>query len=178
MSEAEAPEPQETHGRPVGLVVLLVIVVVGIAAILWGRLIINPDPEVFFFEAGPVASFTVGEPQWFPSVRLFVIALDDDGARKMVLALDAIAPGTGCTIKLDPDDERGTARNPLERSGSYSDPCSRAVWYLSGDALAGTSSPLRTFRITRPLPEDEQGRPLIEVEVIGRPDPSESDTAP
>ena len=173
---SEGAELQETHGRPLGVVVLLAIVVVGIAAILWGRLVINPEPEVFLFDAGPLESFEVGEPRFFPSVRIYVIALDDDGSRKMMRAIDAIAPGTGCTAELRPDDEAGRAHNPLGKPGVYRDNCSRSAWALGGAAIAGTSSPLRTFRITRPLPEDEQGRLLIEVEVIGRPDPSESDT--
>lgn len=174
---SEEPEPQPPPGRPVGLIVLLAIVVLGIAAILWGRLVINPDPEVFLFDAGPAESFEVGEPHFFPSVRLYVIALDDDGSNRMIVALDAIARGTGCTVALDPEDPRGTTRNPLGRAGTYSDPCSRGVWALDGSAIDGASRPLRSFRITRPQPTDAQGLPLIEVEVIGRPDPSATEVS-
>ena len=106
-----------------------------------------------------------------------MIALDDDGSRKELRALDARAPATGCTIELDPDDPRGEVRNPLGRPGSFSDTCSQAVWYLTGDALDRTSAPLRTFRITQPPPEDARGRRIVEVEVIGRADPLATETA-
>lgn len=176
MSGAQATLPP--RGRPFGMIALLVIVAVGVAAILWGRFVINPQPEVFLFDAGPAERYEVGDPVYFPEVRLFVIALDDDGERKQVRALDAIARGTGCTIDLRPDDPRGTAYNPGGRSGVYIDPCSGGVWGLGGDAISGTTSPMRTFRITRPQPVDAQNRPLIEVEVIGRPDPSEAEATP
>jgi hypothetical protein len=84
------------------MIALLVIVALGVAAILWGRFIINPQPEVFLFDAGPAEQFQVGDPVWFPEARIFVIAVDDDGERKMIRALDAIARGTGCTIELHP----------------------------------------------------------------------------
>ena len=164
---AEAPP----RGRPIGMVALLAIVAAGIAAIFWGRLVVNPQPQVFLFDAGPAAGYAVGEPRWFPGARIFVIALDDDGSRKRIRALDAIARGTGCTVELRPGDPRGASSNPRGRAGVYADPCSGGVWALDGAAIAGSSSPLRTFRVTRPQPEDAQGRPLIEVEVIGRPDP-------
>ena len=179
MSEEQAArEPQALPpNRPFGMIALLVIVAVGVAAILWGRFIINPQPEVFLFDAGPAERFQVGDPVWFPEARIFVIAVDDDGERKMIRALDAIARGTGCTIELHADDPRGAARNPRGRNGVYTDPCSTAVWALSGDAIAGTASPMRTFRITRPQPVDAQDRPLIEVEVIGRPEPGATEEA-
>ncbi len=180
MSEEQAaPEPGSLPpNRPFGMIALIVIVIVGVAAILWGRFVINPQPEVFLFDAGPAEQFQVGEPVWFPEVRIFVIAVDDDGERKLIRALDAIARGTGCTIELRPDDPRGAARNPLGRDGVYTDPCSAGVWALGGEAIDGTASPLRTFRITRPQPVDAQDRPLIEVEVIGRPEPTATETAP
>ncbi|MCY4375335.1 MAG: hypothetical protein OXC31_16360, partial [Spirochaetaceae bacterium] len=89
-------------GRPFGMIALLVIVAVGAAAILWGRFVINPQPQVFLFDAGAAEHFAVGDPVWFPEVRIFVIAIDDDGERRMIRALDAIARGTGCTIELRP----------------------------------------------------------------------------
>ena len=173
MSE-EAARP---GSRPVGLIVLAVIVALGIAAIFWGRFVIDPDPQVFLFDAGPIADYQVGELRSFPEANIHVIALDDDGSRKELRALDARAPATGCTIELDPDDPRGEVRNPLGRPGSFSDTCSQAVWYLTGDALDRTSAPLRTFRITQPPPEDARGLRIVEVEVIGRADPLATETA-
>jgi hypothetical protein len=164
------------QGRPVGMVILIAIVIVGIAAIFWGRVVMNPQPEVFLFNAGPTKVFDVGEPRFFPSVRIYVIALDDDGANKIIRALDAIARGTGCTIALDPEDIRGAIHNPLSRNGTYKDPCSGGVWALNGIAITGTSAPLRTFLITRPQPTDTEGHPLIEIEVIGRPNPSATES--
>lgn len=165
-----------TPGRPIGMFILIAIVIVGIAAIFWGRLVMNPQPEVFLFNAGPTKIFKVGEPHFFPSARIYVIALDDDGAKKKVRALDAIARGTGCTVALDHEDLRGAIHNPLSRNGTYKDPCSGGVWALNGTAITGTSSPLRTFRITRPQPTATNGDPLIEIEVIGRPNPSATES--
>lgn len=164
MSQAPA-----RRGWPLGLVALLVVVVAGIGAVFYGAAN-RPDFEVFLFDAGPIEDYDVGEPRYFPQARIFVIALDEVEGAKNLRALDAIAPiGTGCVVELDLEDPRGSARNPRGIPGVLTDTCSQGVWYLTGDALERTSEPLRTFHITQPPPEGEDGRRIVEVEVIGRP---------
>ena len=63
MSGQQAAEARPP-GRPVGMIALIAIVVLGAGAILWGRFVVNPQPEVFLFDAGPAERFAVGEPVW------------------------------------------------------------------------------------------------------------------
>jgi hypothetical protein len=161
------------RGWPLGLVALVIVFVVAIGAVFYGAAN-RPDFDVFFLDAGPIEDYEVGEPRFFPQARIYVVALDEAEGAKNLRALDAIAPiGTGCVVELDPDDPRGAERNPLGRPGVLNDSCSQAVWYLTGDALERTSRPLRTFHITQPPPENEDGRRIVEVEVIGRPNLAE-----
>ena len=111
--------------------------------------------------------------RYFEEVNIYVVSLDDDGSRMQLRAVDGIAPATGCSVEWDMEDPAGATQNPDGRPGSFRDPCSMAVWFVTGDALAGTSQPMRTFHITQPPPEDAQGRRIVEVEVIGRPNPLE-----
>ena len=163
------------RGWPIGLVALMFVIVLAIGAIFYGAAN-RPDFNVFLFDAGPIESYEVGDPRWFPQARIFVIALDEVDGAKNLRALDAIAPsGTGCVIDYVPDDKRGALQNPLGRPGVFKDSCSQAVWYLTGDALERTSHPLRTFHITRPIPTNVQGQRIVEVEVIGRPNLAEAE---
>ena len=163
------------RGWPIGLVAFLFVSVAAIGAVFYGACN-RPDFDVFLFDAGPIEEYEVGEPRWFPQARIFVIALDEAEGAKNLRAIDAIAPvGTGCVVELQPEDPRGAAQNPRGRPGVLADACSQAVWYLTGDALARTSQPLRTFHITRPLPTNEQGQHIVEVEVIGRPNLAEAE---
>lgn len=163
------------RGWPIGLVALLLVIIAAIGAIFYGAAN-RPDFNVFYFDAGPIEEYEVGEPRWFPQARIFVIALDEAEGAKNLRAIDAIAPvGTGCVVELDLEDERGSVRNPLGRPGSLKDTCSQAVWYLTGDALERTSQPLRTFHITRPPPTNAEGQRIVEVEVIGRPNLAEAE---
>ena len=157
------------RGLPIGLVALLGIVVFAIGGVIYGGLN-RPHFDVFLFDAGPIEDYQVGELRYFPQARIYVIALDEDPGAKNLRALDALSPhGTRCVVDHDPDDARGADRNPLGAPGVLKDPCSQAVWYLTGDALTRTSQPLATFHITQPLPTDAAGRRIVEVEVIGRP---------
>lgn len=163
------------RGWPIGLVALLLAMVLGIGAVFYGAAN-RPDFNVFLFDAGPAESYEVGEPRYFPQARIYVIALDETEGAKNLRAIDAIAPvGTGCVVELQPEDPRGAAENPRGRPGVLADACSQAVWYLNGNALARTSQPLRTFHITRPLPINEDGKHIVEVEVIGRPNLAEAE---
>ena len=159
-------------GLPIGAVALLVIVIIGIGGVIYGGLN-RPDFQVFLFEAGTIDGYESGDVRYLPEVNVYVVVLDDDGVAKRLRAVDGIAPATGCSIQLDLQDARGRDRNPERQPGSFSDPCSAAVWYLTGDALERSSSPLREFQITRPLPLRADGSRVVEVEVIGRPNPAE-----
>lgn len=200
MSSARTGPPRRAW--PIGLVFLLVVSIAGIGAVIYGALN-RPQFDVFYFDAGTFDSYEVGEPRYFPQARIFVISLDEapveglgqvkregcppvgtaqgegtDGPNlaKELRALDAISPsGTGCVIEFVPDDPRGAVLNPLGRPGVYVDHCSQAVWYLNGDALARTTQPLHAFQITRPLPTNAQCEPIVEVEVIGRPNLAEAE---
>ena len=162
------------RGWPIGLVALVVLVVLAIGGIIYGATN-RPDFDVFLYDAGPIEDYEDGEVRYLPQVNVYVVVLDDDGAAKQLRALDGIAPATGCSIRLNADDARGSDRNPEGQPGSFSDPCSPAVWYLTGDALERSSNPLRDFHITKPLPVDAAGRRIVEVEVIGRPNPAEQE---
>ncbi len=173
MSRTRTGPPR--RGWPIGLVFLLLVIAVAIGAIFYGAAN-RPDFHVFYFDAGPIEEYEVGDPRYFPQARIYVIALDEAAGAKNLRALDAIAPvGTGCVVELDPEDERGTARNPQRRPGVFKDTCSQAVWYLTGDALERTSHPMRTFHITRPPPTNVEGERIVEVEVIGRPNLAEAE---
>ena len=171
-----APSSAKAQHRPTGLLVVLAITLLGIGAIVFGRVCADPDVRVFYFQADPIEDFEVGAPRSYPQINVWVIALADDGVSKQLRALDGRAPTTDCTIQLQPEDERGAEGNPTRRPGVFIDPCSRDGWYLSGDALPGTSTPLRVFTITRPPPEDAEGRPIVEIEVLGREDPRATPT--
>ena len=173
MSGARAGPPR--RGWPIGLVALLLVIIAAIGAIFYGAAN-RPDFNVFYFDAGPIESYEVGEPRWFPQARIYVIALDEAEGAKNLRAIDAIAPsGTGCVVELVADDERGAIANPRGRPGVFRDSCSQAVWHLTGDALERTSEPLRTFHITRPPPTNAAGERIVEVEVIGRPNLAEAE---
>ena len=157
------------RGWPIGLVALLAVCAAAIGAVFYGACN-RPDFDVFYFDAGAIEDYEVGAPRYFPQARIYVVALDEAEGAKNLRALDAIAPiGTGCVVELDASDTRGAAGNPLGLPGVLTDRCSQAAWYLTGNALERTSEPLRTFHITRPPPAGGDGRRIVEVEVIGRP---------
>jgi hypothetical protein len=163
------------RGWPIGLVVLVVVVLLGISGVIYGGLN-RPHFDVFLFDAGAIEDYGVGELRYFPQARIYVIALDEDPGAKNLRALDALSPhGTRCVIESDPKDVRGAERNPRREPGVFKDPCSQAVWYLTGDALTRTSQPLETFHITQPPPHGADGRLIVEVEVIGRPNLAEDE---
>ena len=168
------PSPAR-RGWPIGLVALLVVCAAGIGAVFYGACN-RPDFDVFLFDAGAIEDYEVGMPRYFPQARIYVVALDEAEGAKNLRALDAIAPiGTGCVVELDAEDARGAEGNPRGLPGVLTDRCSRAAWYLTGNALERTSEPLRTFHITRPPPAGEDGRRIVEVEVIGRPNLAEAE---
>lgn len=158
--------------RAVGPIAFLIVVVLAILAIFWGRFVANPDIEVFYYNAGPIDELRTGDVLAFPEVAMFVVVLDEvPGETKQIRAIDGIAPSTGCSVSWDPDDERTMVRNPGRKPGSFTDPCRGARWDTSGDAVAGTTQPLKTPNFTPFL--NEEGLQYVRIEVIGRSDPRE-----
>jgi hypothetical protein len=167
----QPPAPQQ-RGRPdwrwwLTPGALLAVTVLGIAAIFWGKFVAPPSIIVTRLDAGPVAGFTIGDVRAYPDVEVFVVGLTDGRIR----AIDARVRSSGCLAEWMPADERGSAANPLERTGAFVDPCSGAAWALTGDQVfaSGDPEPLRTFHVTYDtLPDGVQH---VFVEVIGREAP-------
>jgi len=144
---------------------MLVITLIGIGAVLWGRFVDPTEIAVRDFDAGVVRDYAIGDVRPFPEVDIFMVGLEDGRLR----AIDGRVASTGCVVEYHPEDTRGTLANPLGRDGAFVDPCSGAAWYLDGDQLdaAGRDSePLRTFVITFETPPGEEQHAYVEV--IGR----------
>ncbi len=159
-----ADRQSESSHRSVGPIVLLLVAAAGVAAVIWGVLVADPDIEVFLFDAGPVTELAVGEVKPLAQVDVYVVGLEDGRIR----AIDGVVQSTGCAVRFLPDDERARSRNPLRQPGVFVDPCGDGVWAITGDAVAG-EEPLRTFYLT--YERDENGVQHVQVEVIGRSDP-------
>ena len=153
--------------RRTGLVAVSLITLAAIGAIFWGTLVDPPEMQVFNFDAGPVSEFEIGKVKALDQIDIYVVGLADGRIR----ALDGIVEENGCAVEFRPDDPRGSARNPGGVAGAFVDPCSDAVWAITGDALSAPwpLEPLRTPRVT--FPEFEDGARHVLIEVIGRPRP-------
>lgn len=154
--------------RRTGPVVIGLITLAAIGAILWGTLVDPLEVEVFTFDAGPVDEFEIGRATALDQLDIYVVGLADGRIR----ALDAIVEENACRVEFRPDDVRGSARNPGGVAGAFVDPCSGAVWAITGDALSAPwpLEPLRTPRVT--FPEFEDGTRHVLIEVIGRARPA------
>ncbi len=150
--------------RRTGAVAIALITLAAIGAIFWGTLVDPPELQVFTFDAGPVGEFEIGKVKALDELDLYLVGLADGRIR----ALDGIVEENGCTVEFLPDDPRGSARNPRGVNGAFVDPCSGAVWAITGDALSApwALEPLRTPRVT--FPEFEDGTRHVLIEVIGR----------
>ena len=129
----------------------------------------DPAIEVFSLDAGPVERFAIGEVTPFAEIDVYVVGLADGRLR----AVDGIVRASHCAVRWLPDEERTLSANPLQRPGGFLDPCSGALWAITGDAVSGTVEPLRTFQIT--YRRDGDGMQHVLVEVIGRPSPARSE---
>ncbi|HJM89268.1 MAG TPA: hypothetical protein QF624_06535 [Dehalococcoidia bacterium] len=145
-----------------GPTVLIAISLLGIGAIIWGGTIDTPQFQVSTFDAGPVTDFAIGEVVPFEEPGIYVYGLRSGQIR----VIDGVVRTTGCRVEWLPDDRRTTADNPGQRAGAFVDPCSDARWAIDGDAVDGTSEPLRTFVYTARAADD--GIVHIYVELIGR----------
>ena len=153
--------------RSTGAVAIGLITLAAIGAIFWGTLVDPPELQVFSFDAGPASEFEAGKVEALEQFDLYLVGL----ANGRIRALDGIVEESGCAVEFRPDDPRGSGRNPLGMAGAFVDPCSGAVWAITGDALSAPwpLEPLRTPRVT--FPEFEDGERHVLIEVIGRPRP-------
>jgi hypothetical protein len=148
--------------RMTGPIALIAISLLAIGAIVWGSVIDKPEFHVSTFDAGPVTDFSVGEVVPFDEPGFYVYGLQSGQIR----VIDGVVRATGCRVEWLPDDRRTTADNSGQVPGAFVDPCSDALWAIDGDAIDGTSEPLRTFVYTARAAED--GTMHIFVELIGR----------
>ena len=143
-----------------GPIALVLISVIGVFAVLWGQLFADPGIEVTLFDAGRVDDHAIGKVVVFEDLALYVIGLEDGRIR----AVDGRLDGTDCRVTYLPDDLRGRVKNPERIPGVLEDPCSEAVWAMTGDAISGTNRPLRTPQIT--FKRDDAGDLHVWVEII------------
>ncbi len=160
--KAVAPERRlraQLRGRPLGLLGVLLVVIAGVFAVLWGTFKSEP-PKFALVDAGLVSSFAIGRVVAYPEQQFYVVGLADGRLR----ALDGFVKSSGCPVSWLPADERGRARNVNGEPGVYVDACSGGVWYANGDALPPTAEPLRSFHLEYRTVADGQH---LWVEVLG-----------
>lgn len=145
-----------------GPTMLILVTVAAIAAVVWGNL--NPSGiTVQEFDAGPVSDLAIAKVVAFEEMDIFLVGLADARIR----VIDGVLRGSGCIVDYRPDDDRGRAQNPGNVPGTFVDPCSGAVWAITGDAISDSTEALRTF--FKELRTLEDGRQHVLVELIGRP---------
>ncbi len=142
---------------------LLIVSAVGVATVLWGIFFANPDITVVHYDAGPIEDFEIRQVNAFPEIDLYIYGLDNG----IVRALDGRVESSGCSVRWLPGDRRGLARNPGSLPGAFEDPCSGAVWSVEGNAISGTSEPLRTPQVT--FVPNADGKLHVRVELINHP---------
>ena len=167
MSDPAASVPARRRRRvPIGLVAVAAFSLATVVAALWGWLAVDPQLRVFTFDAGAVDRFEIGRVVPFEELDLYVVGLADGRIR----AVDGIVRGNGCAVRWLPDDQRALSVNPRAAAGAFEDPCTGTLWAITGDAVAGTLDPLRSFLVT--YRTDAAGVQHVEVEVLGRAPPA------
>lgn len=141
-----------------GPLALLVVSALAIATVIWGNLR-GPGIEVRYFDAGPLSDYAIGRVVSIASEEIYVVGLADGRLR----ALDGRVESSGCSVRYLPDDERGRARNPRGVTGLFEDPCTGALWAVTGDALPGGLEPLRTRFVLIATGEDGVQHVTVEV---------------
>lgn len=147
------------RGRPVGLLGVLVVLIAGVFAVVWGTYRSTP-PRFALVDAGLVLQFAIGRVVAYPEQQFYVVGLADGRLR----AVDGYVEASGCAVRWTPDDDRGRARNVDGAPGAYVDACSGGAWYANGDAIPPTAEPLRTFHLEYRTVADGQH---LWVEVLG-----------
>lgn len=145
---------------PVGL---LIVSALGVAAVLWGVFFANPDITVVQYDAGPIADYEIRQMNAFPEIDLYLFGLDSGAIR----ALDGRVEASGCRVVWLPEDPRARGRNPGAMLGAFEDLCSGAIWSVEGNAVSGSTEPLRTPRVSF-LPNAD-GRLHVTVELVNHP---------
>jgi len=146
----------------IGPLALLVVSLLAAAAVVWGWLVANPQFDVLVLDAGPADQLAVGRVTPFPEVDVYLLGLADGRVR----ALDGVVRASGCSVRWLADDQRPREADSRRGPGAFLDPCTGAVWAATGDAISGTSEPLRTFRVT--FQQGEDGVQHMYVDVVGR----------
>ena len=165
-AEALGAPTRASRRRFIGPLVFFAIFAAALGGVVWGAVFADPEVYVQQVDAGPSDRFAVGEVTAYPEYNFYMLALDNGYLR----AVDGLVPGERCAVELVRDDERGRAKNPRGVAGVYRDPCSGGVWAITGDALEGTSEPLKTFFVS--YRHDDAGVQHAWVEVLGKRTPS------
>jgi hypothetical protein len=160
-----AGQPRGSVPRWVVPGALLLVSVLSIGAVFWGKFVADPGIRVFEVDAGPVEGLEVGGVRPFPDLGFYLVGLADGRVR----AVDGKVHSSGCLVTWKPDDERGRAANPRGVAGVFEDGCTGAYWAASGNQMGAAErppEPLRTFELAyKTLPD---GKQHVFVEVIGR----------
>ncbi len=160
----EAAQRQfERLPRWFGPTVLILLSAVFIGGAVYGAFFARPPITVKEFDAGPVEQFAIGKVNAFPQYALYLVGMPDGRIR----AIDTRVESSGCTAVWHPDDPRGASDNPNHEPGVFIDPCSGGVWSMVGDALSGSSTPLRTPQVSHTTGAD--GHDHVLVEAINNP---------
>ena len=142
----------------IGPFALIAFSLLGVVAVVWGSTVGRPEFVVESYDAGPLDQFAIGR----------LVPFEESGQLRV---LDGVVRSTGCRVRWLPNETRARSANPGAGPGAFLDPCSGALWAVTGDAVAGTSSPLRTFTYNVRAASD--GTDHVYIEVIGR-DPNSS----
>ena len=124
-----------------GPTVLVAMTAVGVFGVVWGGLH-PPQIQVVRFDAGNLDQFAIHRVVAYPERDLYLVGLESGAIR----AIDGRVEG-GCRVRWLPEDARGSARNPAGLPGVFEDPCTQALWSFEGNAISGTSRPLRTPQV-------------------------------
>ncbi len=148
--------------QAIGPFALIAFSLAGVALVVWGATIGKAEFIVEDYDAGPLEQFVIGQIVAFDEPGLYVFGREDGQLR----VLDGLIRRTGCRAQWLPDDSRASSANPDGASGAFADPCSEALWAMTGRAIVGTDEPLRTF--TYRVRAGPDGADHIFIEVIER----------
>ena len=127
--------------QAIGPFALIALSLLGILAVVWGGTAGKAEFIVESYDAGPLDQFAVGRVVAFEQPGLYVYGRESGQLR----ILDGVVRSTGCRVRWLPEETRASSANPGGGPGAFLDPCSGALWAVTGDAVTGTGSLLRTF---------------------------------
>ncbi len=141
-----------------GPLALLLVSAIAVATVIVGNLR-GPGITVRYADAGPLSDYEVSSVVFLPEEGIYVVGLADGRLR----AVDGEVESSRCAVRHLPDDERGRERNPLGVAGVFEDPCTGALWAVTGDALDEGPEPLRTRFVWIRTTEDGVQHVFVEV---------------